>query len=133
MYSQKEIEKELSSFDKFMTNSEKSSEDKLIRVMEQCLYFEIQNSLYELYKKLTNDPVYRGNGTFENFAVNLTDKEKFSIIKLIENLCKNDERFNSEEKIKSYFDIQWAENSKLNSAIKQKLGIKLENYDNKSL
>lgn len=132
MYSRKEIEKKLSSFDKFMTSSEKSPEDKLIRVIEQCLYFEIQNSLYELYRKLINDPIYRGNGTFENFAVNLTDKEKFSMIKLIENLCKNDEIFNNEEKITSYFNIQWVENSKLNSAIKQELGIISYEYDNRT-
>lgn len=87
---------------------------------------------YELYRKLINDPIYRGNGTFENFAVNLTDKEKFSMIKLIENLCKNDEIFNNEEKITSYFNIQWVENSKLNSAIKQELGIISYEYDNRT-
>lgn len=123
MYSRKEIDKELKLFDKFM-KSKKSPKIKLTKVLEQCIFFNIQNSLHDLYEKLTTDPVYRGNGTFENFAASLSDKDKFEIIKLIEELCKEDEWFNKYVKRIDHNQIEWAENSELNNQIKFELGIK---------
>lgn len=123
MYNRKEIDKELKSFDKFM-KSNNSPETKLTKVLEHCIFFNIQNSLHYLYEKLTTDPVYRGNGTFENFAASLSDKDKFEIIKLIEELCKEDEWFNKYVKRVNHSQIEWAEDSKLNRQIKIELGIK---------
>lgn len=125
MYSRKEIDKELKSFDEFIENSDKSPELKLQRVIESCIFFNIQKSLHYLYEKLTSDPIYRGSGTFSNFAASLSDENKFYIIKLIEELCKNDKLFNDEVKLENDSEIIWSENFEHNKIIQRKLGIKI--------
>lgn len=68
------------SFDELMESKSLSVEDKLVEVFKFEIKANLKTIIRELYEKLTEDPVYRGNSIFENFAANISDLEKYHII-----------------------------------------------------
>lgn len=76
------------SFDKLMESKTLSVEDKLVEVFKIKIKVNLKYAIIELYEKLTEDPVYRGNSTFGNFAAHISDLEKYYVIQIIEEMCK---------------------------------------------
>lgn len=111
------MENDINEFDSKMENKTISVEDKLVELINFELKHSIKDILIELYQKLTEDPIYRGNSTFENFAVNLSNSEKYQIIQIIEVLSKNNKYFNKID----HSDIIWSDDVNYNEKIKKEI------------
>ena len=107
-------------FDKMMESNSLSAEDKLVEVIKFEIKSNLKTTIRELYEKLTECPVYRGNSTFGNFAAHISDLEKYYVIQIIEEMCKNDKYFNDVIKI-NHSDIKWSENEYYNEQIKKEI------------
>ena len=111
---------DFNSFNSLMENKSISAEDKLVEVLKFEIKNNLINTLRDLYEKLTDDPIYRGDSTFENFAANLSHLEKYHVIQIIEKLCENDPFFDVVVKV-DHSEINWSENYSDNARIKKEI------------
>ena len=111
---------DFNSFNSSIENKSLSAEDKLVEVLKFEIKSNLLNTIRNLYEKLTEDPIYRGDSTFENFAVNLSYIEKYRVIQIIEKLCENDPFFDAVVKV-DHSEINWSENYSDNARIKKEI------------